>query len=152
MNDSEAMALALAQARQAPSVGDVPIGAVILDESGAVVAAAHNRREIDGDPTAHAEILALRQAGMERARWHLGGCTLVVTLEPCTMCAGALVLARIDRVVFGASDPKAGACGSVTNVLSDPRLNHQPRVRAGVEATAAGQLLKDFFAARRSSG
>lgn len=145
------MALALEQARRAPAVGDVPIGAVILDESGDVIAATHNRREADGDPTAHAEVLALRQAGRSRNRWHLGGCTLVVTLEPCTMCAGALVLARIERVIFGAADPKAGACGSLTNVLADQRLNHQPQVSGGLEAAQAGRLLREFFAARRAA-
>src|SRR5690606_33442203 len=110
VDDREAMGLAPAQARLAPEVGDVPIGAVLLDETGAVVVATHNRREVDGDPTALAELLALREAGRARGRWHLGGCTLVVTLEPCTMCAGAIVLSRVDRVVFGAWDPKAGAC------------------------------------------
>lgn len=145
----EAMGLALAQARLAPEVGDVPIGAVVLDEAGDVVSVAHNRREVDGDPTAHAEILALRAAGVARGRWHLGGCTLVVTLEPCTMCAGALVLARVDRVVLGATDPKAGACGSVADVVADPRLNHRVAVTSGVRADECGRLLKDFFAARR---
>ena len=145
----EAMLLALAQARLAPEVEDVPIGAVLLDETGAVVVATHNRREADGDPTAHAEILALREAGRARGRWHLGGCTLVVTLEPCTMCAGAIVLSRVDRLVFGAYDPKAGACGSVTDVVADPRLNHRPAVTSGVRADECGRLLKDFFAARR---
>ncbi len=145
----EPMGLAIAQARLAPDVGDVPIGAVVLDETGAVVVATHNRREVDGDPTAHAEVLALRQAGIARGRWHLGGCTLVVTLEPCTMCAGAIVLSRVDRVVFGAWDPKAGACGSVSDVVADPRLNHRPEVVSGVRADESGRLLKDFFAARR---
>ncbi len=149
VDDDEAMALAIAHARLAPEVGDVPIGAVLLDEAGAVVAATHNRREVDGDPTAHAEILALRGAGLARGRWHLGGCTLVVTLEPCTMCAGAIVLSRVDRVVFGAWDPKAGAAGSVSDVLADPRLNHRPEVTSGVRADECSRLLKDFFAARR---
>jgi tRNA(adenine34) deaminase len=149
VNDDEAMGLAIAQARLAPAVGDVPIGAVVLDETGAVVVATHNRREVDGDPTAHAEILALREAGLARGRWHLGGCTLVVTLEPCTMCAGAIVLSRVDRVVFGAWDPKAGAAGSVSDVVADPRLNHRPAVTSGVRAEECGRLLKDFFAARR---
>jgi len=110
-SDEVAMRLALEQARLA--LPDVPIGAVVLDEAGEVIAAARNRREADADPTAHAEILALRGAGAARGRWHLGGCTLVVTLEPCTMCAGALVLGRLDRLVFGARDPKTGAAGSV---------------------------------------
>lgn len=149
MDDDTAMALAIEQARLAIAVDDVPIGAIVLDETGAVVAATHNRREADGDPTAHAEVLALRAAGITRGRWHLGGCTLVVTLEPCTMCAGALVLARVDRVVYGATDPKAGACGSIADVTADPRLNHRVEVTAGVRAQECGQLLKDFFAARR---
>lgn len=149
MDDDEAMGLAIEKAQQARDLGDVPIGAVVLDETGAVVVATHNRREVDGDPTAHAEILALREAGLARGRWHLGGCTLVVTLEPCTMCAGALVLSRVDRVVFGAFDPKAGAAGSVADVLADPRLNHRPEVTSGLRADECGRLLKDFFAARR---
>ena len=143
------MGLALEKAGQAREVGDVPIGALVLDENGAVVVATHNRREVDGDPTAHAEILALREAGLARGRWHLGGCTLVVTLEPCTMCAGAIVLSRVDRLVFGAFDPKAGACGSVSDVVADTRLNHRPVVTSGVRADECGRLLKDFFAARR---
>ncbi|WP_420112817.1 tRNA adenosine(34) deaminase TadA [Pseudactinotalea sp.] len=149
MDDDEAMGLAIEKAEQARDLGDVPIGALVLDESGAVVVATHNRREVDGDPTAHAEVLALREAGLARGRWHLGGCTLVVTLEPCTMCAGAIVLSRVDRVVFGALDPKAGAAGSVSDVLADPRLNHRPEVTSGVRADECGRLLKDFFAARR---
>lgn len=149
MDDDEAMGLAIEKAEQARDLGDVPIGALVLDETGAVVVATHNRREADGDPTAHAEILALREAGLARGRWHLGGCTLVVTLEPCTMCAGAIVLSRVDRVVFGALDPKAGAAGSVSDVLADPRLNHRPEVTSGVRADECGRLLKDFFTARR---
>src|SRR5699024_9512292 len=108
-----------------------------------------NRREADGDPTAHAEILALRQAGVSRGRWHLGGCTLVVTLEPCTMCAGALVLARVDRVVFGARDPKTGAAGSVRNITGDGLLNHTVEVTGGVLEDECGQMLRDFFAEKR---
>src|SRR5690625_1067818 len=124
------MRLALDQARRA--LPDVPIGAVVLDETGTVIAAAFNRREVDGDPTAHAEILALRAAGVSRGRWHLGGCTLVVTLEPCTMCAGAAVLARVERVVFGAQDPKTGAAGSVSNIKGEGLLNYKMDVTRGV--------------------
>ncbi len=143
------MGLALAQARLA--LPDVPIGAVVLDETGEVIASAYNRREVDGDPTAHAEILALREAGVARGRWHLGGCTLVVTLEPCTMCAGALVLARIDRVVFGAWDPKTGAAGSVRDVTGDGLLNHRVEVRGGVLEEDCGVMIKEFFAEKRAA-
>lgn len=143
------MGLAIEQANAALAVDDVPIGAVVLDETGAVIAVGHNRREADGDPTAHAEILALRAAGLARGRWHLGGCTLVVTLEPCTMCAGALVLARVDRVVFGAWDPKAGACGSVRDVVGDGVLNHRVEATPGIRAQECSTMLKNFFAARR---
>lgn len=145
------MRLALAQADLALPAGDVPIGAVVLDEAGAAIASAFNRREADGDPTAHAEILALRAAGIARGRWHLGGCTLVVTLEPCTMCAGALVLARIDRVVFGAFDPKTGAAGSMRNVTGDGLLNHTVEVSAGVLEAECGGMIKQFFAERRAA-
>ncbi|HLS00482.1 MAG TPA: nucleoside deaminase [Beutenbergiaceae bacterium] len=141
------MRLAIDEANKA--LPDVPIGAVVIDEHGTIIARGRNRREADGDPTAHAEILALRQAGMVRGRWHLGGCTLVVTLEPCTMCAGALVLARVDRVVFGAWDPKTGAAGSVRNITSDGLLNHTVEVTGGVLGTECGQMLRDFFAEKR---
>jgi tRNA(adenine34) deaminase len=143
------MAAAIAEARLAPTHGDVPIGAVVLDESGTVVARAHNERELSGDPTAHAEVLALRRASAERGSWRLEDCTLVVTLEPCTMCAGALVLARIGRVVFGAYDPKAGAVASLWDVVRDPRLNHRPDVVGGIAADACGALLRDFFTPQR---
>lgn len=143
------MALALAQAREAGARGDVPVGAVLLGSSGEVLAAAGNRRQADGDPTAHAEILALRVAGLGQGDWRMSGCTLVVTLEPCTMCAGAIVLARVDRLVLGAWDEKAGACGSTRDVVRDSRLNHQVRVTGGVRAEESTQLLTDFFAARR---
>ncbi len=143
------MGLALEQARLA--LPDVPIGAVVVDETGEVIASAYNRREVDGDPTAHAEVLALRAAGVARGRWHLGGCTLVVTLEPCTMCAGALVLARIDRVVFGAWDPKTGAAGSVRNVTGDGLLNHRVEVTGGVLEEECGAMIKDFFAEKRAA-
>lgn len=143
------MQAAIDEALLAIDHGDVPIGAVVVDELGEVIARAHNRREVDADPTAHAEILALRAAGITRTRWHLGGCSLLVTLEPCAMCAGAAVLSRVDRVIFGAFDPKAGACGSVMDVTAHPALNHHPELHAGVRADECGRLLKDFFAARR---
>lgn len=143
------MAAALAQAALASAHGDVPIGAVVVGPSGEVVAAAHNERELSGDPTAHAEVLALRRAAEAVGSWHLDGHTLVVTLEPCTMCAGALVLARVERVVIGAWDPKAGAVSSLFDVVRDPRLNHRVEVVAGVEAEACGDLLRVFFEGRR---
>lgn len=146
--DSYFMQLALREAKSALAHEDVPIGAVIV-AGGEVVAAAHNERELRADPTAHAEIIALREAARARGSWRLDRCVLYVTLEPCAMCAGAIVLARIPRVVYGATDPKAGAGGSVLDVLSEPRLNHRPEVRGGVLAPACGQLLSDFFAARR---
>ena len=128
---------------------DVPVGAVILDEAGTVIARARNRREIDHDPTAHAEIVAIRQAAQALGSWRLTGLTLVVTLEPCTMCAGAVTAARLARVVYGAEDPKAGAAGSLWDVLRDTRLNHRPEVIGGVLGGECGALLRDFFAARR---
>jgi tRNA(adenine34) deaminase len=133
-------------------VQDVPVGAVILDEAGTVIARARNRREIDRDPTAHAEIVAIRQAARAIGSWRLTGLTLVVTLEPCTMCAGAVTAARLARVVYGAEDPKAGAAGSLWDVLGDARLNHRPEVIGGVLASECGALLRDFFAARRPNG
>ena len=143
------MELALDEARGAAAHGDVPIGAVVAHH-GQVIARAHNRREHDHDPTAHAELIALRQAATVLGKWRLTGCTLYVTLEPCAMCAGALVLARIDRVVYGCDDPKAGACGSVMDLVREPRLNHRIEVARGVLAEACGQLLKEFFADRRT--
>ncbi len=140
---------ALAEARLAVTAGDVPVGAVVLDEQGAVVGRGHNTREVTGDPSAHAEVVALRQAGQARGSWRLDGCTLVVTLEPCTMCAGALVAARVDRVVFAADDPKAGAVGSLWDVVRDRRLNHRPEVMRGVGAGAASQMLREFFESQR---
>jgi len=137
--------------RQAAAVGsrpgdpDVPIGAVVLDPAGEVVATAANERELTGDPTAHAEILALRRAAERRGEWRLDGHTLVVTLEPCTMCAGALVLARVARLVFGAYDPKAGAVASLFDVVRDPRLNHRVDVRGGILADECGELIRAFF-------
>ena len=148
-----AMRLALAealQARQEPGgPGDVPVGAVILDEAGTVLARAHNRREADRDPTAHAEIVAIRQAAAALGRWRLTDLTLIVTLEPCTMCAGAVTAARLGRLVYGAEDPKAGAVGSLWDVVRDRRLNHQPEVIGGVLAGECGEMLHEFFAARR---
>jgi tRNA(adenine34) deaminase len=145
-NDS--MQLALDQARLAAMHGDVPVGAVVIDQAGTVLASAGNEREIRHDPTAHAELLALREASRQLRSWRLTGLTLVVTLEPCTMCAGALVLARIARLVFGAFDPKAGAVSSLFDVVRDPRLNHRVDVRGGVLEAECGALLKDFFANR----
>jgi len=132
--------------------GDVPIGALVLGPDGALLASAHNRREIDGDPTAHAEVLALRQASVALGQWRLEGCTLVCTLEPCLMCAGALLNARIACLVYGADDPKAGAVRSRFAVLEDPRLNHRTEVITGIEAPACAQLLRDFFGSLRAEG
>src|ERR1700733_15119942 len=128
---------------------DVPVGAVILDEAGTVLARARNRRELDHDPTAHAEIVAIRQAAQALRRWRLTDLTLVVTLEPCTMCAGAVIAARLGRLVYGAVDPRAGAVGSLWDVLRDRRLNHHPEVIGGVLADECGAVLRDFFATRR---
>ncbi len=144
-----AMSTALELAEQALAGGDVPVGALVLDRDGRVLATAHNRCEVDRDPTAHAEILALRAAAAATGDVRLEGCTLVVTLEPCTMCAGAVVLSRVERVVFGAWDAKAGACGSVRDVVRDSRLNHRAEVVGGVEEERSAHLLRDFFAARR---
>ena len=146
--DAAFMREALAEARDAESHGDVPIGAVVVKD-GRVIARARNRREVDADPTAHAEILALRDAAREVGVWRLDGCTLYVTLEPCFMCAGACVNARVDRIVYAATDPKAGAVGSLADVPADTRLNHNPEVVGGVLADEASALLKAFFAARR---
>jgi tRNA(adenine34) deaminase len=147
--DAEAMALALDEARLALLSGDVPVGAIVLDEAGRVTGHGRNEREATGDPTAHAEVLALRAAAAERGSWRLDGCTLVVTLEPCTMCAGALVLARVDRLVYGADDPKAGAVVSLWDVVRDRRLNHRIEVVRGVLAADSADLLTQFFADRR---
>ena len=124
---------------------DVPVGALVLDPDDVVVGRGHNRREVDHDPTAHAEVVALREAGAALGRWRLEGCTRVVTLEPCAMCAGAIALARVGRVVFGAFDPKAGAVGSVWDLLRDRRLNHRPEVYSGVLADESAALLRAFF-------
>ena len=147
--DEAAVTAALSVAREALTRGEVPIGAVVLDPSGAVIASAHNEREVGHDPTGHAEVLALRRAGAALGSWRLDGCTLAVTLEPCTMCAGALVLARVSRLVFGAWDPKAGAVGSLWDVVRDRRLNHRPEVAGGVCEAECSALLTDFFAPKR---
>jgi tRNA(adenine34) deaminase len=149
VDDTSAMRLALTEAGAALGHDDVPIGAVVLSPSGAVLALAHNRRETDRDPTAHAEVLALRAAAGVMGSWRLSDCSLVVTLEPCTMCAGAAVLARVGRVVYGAVDPKAGAVGSLWDVVRDRRLNHRPEVVSGVLQAECAQLLRDFFATHR---
>ncbi|HTJ76627.1 MAG TPA: nucleoside deaminase [Acidimicrobiales bacterium] len=148
MTDEEAMGLALTEAHRALQHGDVPVGAVALVD-GRVVAADHNRREERGDPSAHAELLVLQAAATVVGGWRLGDVTLVVTLEPCPMCAGALVAARVGRLVFAAADPRAGACGSLYNLCCDPRLNHELPVTAGVRAAESAALLAEFFAARR---
>ncbi|WP_030163368.1 tRNA adenosine(34) deaminase TadA [Spirillospora albida] len=143
------MRLALLEARKAFEAGDVPVGAVVLDESGEVIGAGHNDRERSADPSGHAEIIAMRAAALARGAWRLSGCTLVVTLEPCTMCAGASVQARVDRIVYGAIDPKAGAVGSLWDVVRDRRLNHRPEVIAGVLPDECAAPLIEFFTDRR---
>lgn len=145
----DAMGLALAEAATALAAGEVPVGAVLLSGDGAVLVTASNLRQATADPTAHAEVLALRAAGAALGNWQLTDCTLVVTLEPCTMCAGALVLARVRRLVFGAWDDKAGAVGSLWDVVRDRRLNHRPEVLAGVREDECAALLTRFFAQRR---
>lgn len=147
-DDARWMSLALEEARAAAGRGEVPVGAVVV-AAGRVLARAGNRREADRDPTAHAEILALREAARALGDWHLEGATLYVTLEPCFMCAGALVNARLGLLVYGASDPKAGAVGSLADVPADVRLNHRVPVRSGVLAEACGEVLRAFFRARR---
>jgi tRNA(adenine34) deaminase len=146
------MRAALAQAAMAAESEDVPIGAVVLSAAGEVIGAGHNVRERDGDPTGHAEVIALRAAAASLGEWRLTGCTLVVTLEPCTMCAGAAVLARVERVVFAAYDEKAGAVGSLWDVVRDRRLNHRPEVIGGVLALESTALLEAFFARHRDFG
>ena len=143
------MDLALSEAALTAASGDVPIGAVVLDADGRVIGTGRNRREECGDPTAHAEVLALREAAAHRGEWRLEGCTLVVTLEPCAMCAGAVVLARVPTVVFGAWDPKAGACGSVFDIVRNPRLNHWVEVTGGVREDECAALLREFFRTHR---
>jgi tRNA(adenine34) deaminase len=148
MDFQQAMRIAIDEAAAAAGHDDVPVGAVVLRD-GELVARRHNERELTGDPTAHAEILALRDAAVATGSWRLDGLTLVVTLEPCPMCAGALFAARVERVVFGTADPKAGACGSLYNLCVDPRLNHQVEVVTGVREAECARLLTRFFAARR---
>jgi len=146
----EAMMRRALQVASAPDpTGDVPVGAVVFDPDGVELASGRNERERVGDPTAHAEIIALRRAAMSRGEWRLDGCTLVVTLEPCTMCAGALVLARVATLVFGAWEPKTGAVGSLWDVVRDPRLNHRPQVYGGVLEAECGDLIRDFFVDKR---
>jgi tRNA(adenine34) deaminase len=142
------MEAAIEQARSALDHGDVPVGAVV-QRDGVIIAARHNERELTGDPSAHAEMLAIRDAAAVVGRWRLDDCTLVVTLEPCPMCAGAMINARIGQLVYGATDPKAGAAGSLMNLVADPRLNHRLPVVSGVAADRCGALLVEFFAARR---
>jgi tRNA(adenine34) deaminase len=149
--DEQFMRAALEEARRALGHDDVPVGAVVVVD-GEVIASGHNERELRGDPTAHAEIIALRAAAAHVGSWRVLDATLYVTLEPCTMCAGAIVLARVPRVVYGTADPKAGAAGSVIDVLAEPRFNHRPEVEAGVLQAECAGLLVDFFAARRGSG
>lgn len=145
----ELMVAALDEARRAAAHEDVPVGAVVVAADGTIVGRGHNRREIDGDPTAHAEVVAIREAATTLGTWRLDGCTLVVTLEPCTMCAGALVQARIATLVYGADDPKAGAVVSLFDTVRDPRLPHTPTVVRGVRADESSALLRAFFADRR---
>jgi tRNA(adenine34) deaminase len=147
--DIRHMKRALTLARRAGRLGEVPVGAVVVDEAGKTLAAEHNRSLSSCDPTAHAEILALRQAASAMGNYRLGGVTMYVSLEPCPMCAGALVWARVKRLVFGAWDPKAGALGSVMDLAGQPELNHHPIVEGGLLAKESAELLKDFFAARR---
>jgi len=144
-----AMRLALDQAARSSASGEVPVGAVVLDDTGTVVGAGHNRQEADRDPTAHAEIVAIRQAALARGGWRLDSCTLVVTLEPCTMCAGAMTAARVDRLVYGATDLRAGAAGSLWDVLRDRRLPHRVEVIGGVLEDECAALLRGFFTRRR---
>jgi len=143
------MRAALDEGRAALATGDVPIGAVVVDPAGVVIGKGRNVREAEADPTGHAEVVALREAAKARGEWRLEGCTLVVTLEPCTMCAGAAVLARVERIVFGAFDDKAGAVGSLWDVVRDRRLNHRPEVVAGLMAGEQRALLEDFFGSQR---
>jgi len=149
VDDGELIDLALAEARRALEHDDVPVGAVVVDADGTVLASRHNERELSNDPTAHAEVLALRDAAQARGSWRLDDCTIAVTLEPCVMCAGALQQARIGRVVFGAMDIKAGALGSLYNVGEDPRFPHSYDVTMRVQESECAALLSEFFAARR---
>ena len=148
MSDERWMRLALVEARAAAAAGDVPVGAVVV-RRGEIIGRGRNRREVDHDPTAHAEVVAIREVSRVTGSWRLDECALYVTLEPCAMCAGAVVLARLPRLIYGADDPKAGACGSVLNVTGCAQLNHRPEVIQGVLDVECAKLLKDFFAARR---
>ena len=150
MDDQRWMRLAIAEAERAAAMGEVPVGAVVV-RGGEIVGRGHNRREVDGDPLAHAELLAIRRASQEIGGWRLSGCTLYVTLEPCAMCAGALVNSRVDRLVYGAPDPKAGYCGSLGDLARDERLNHRLEVTAAVLEDECGDLLKEFFEGLRKS-
>ncbi len=153
MDHEKFMRLALAEAARARAAGDVPIGAVVVRlEDQVVVGRGHNRRELDADPTAHAEILALREAARVKGDWRLSGHRLYVTMEPCPMCAGAAVLARLDEVVYGAADPSAGAAGSLYDILADPRLNHRVRVVGGVLREECASIIREFFVNRREKG
>jgi tRNA(adenine34) deaminase len=152
MTDQEAMRQAIALAQEAADADETPIGCVVLDAAGAIVGRGRNRREADADPTAHAEIIALRQAAAAAGTWRLKGATVVVTLEPCPMCAGAIVNARVPRLVYGAADPKAGAAGTLYNICDDSRLNHRLAVTGGVLADECAKLLQDFFRAQRAMG
>src|SRR3954470_6222850 len=149
MTPDEAMQLALAEAAAAADAGAVPVGALVLGPDGSVLARRHNERELQRDPVAHAELLAIQDAAAALGEWRLSGCTVVVTLEPCPMCAGALVAARVSRVVFGVTDPKAGACGALYNLCTGPRLNHEVEVVAGVQGDACSAQLSAFFAGVR---
>ncbi len=151
MDDHAAMGLALDEARRAGAAGEVPVGAVVV-RGEVVISRGHNRRESWGDPLAHAEMIALSRAAAAQQDWRLGGCALYVTLEPCAMCAGAMVNARIDRLVFGAADPKGGYCGSIGDVVREPRLNHRIKVCSGVRAEESAALLRAFFRRLRSNG
>ena len=149
MRHDELMAMALAEARLALAHDDVPVGAVVVDVDGRVVGRGHTRREVDGDPTAHAEVVAIREAAATLGGWRLDGCTLAVTLEPCTMCAGAIVQSRVATLVYGADDAKAGAVVSLFDTVRDPRLPHTPGVVRGIAAAECSALLRDFFVERR---
>ena len=148
MTDDEVMRLALLEAEKAIQHEDVPVGALVIVDD-VVIASRHNERQLTGDPTAHAEILALRDAASHLGTWHLDGATLVTTLEPCPMCAGAALNARISRLIFGAHDPKAGAAETLYNLMDDPRLNHQAKVTSGILTAESGEILSRFFAERR---
>lgn len=148
MEDGKWMGEALIEAARAAEIGEVPIGAVIVRD-GAIIARGHNRREMDKDPTLHAEMIAIRDAARALGGWRLSGCTLYVTIEPCPMCAGAVLMARIDRVVYGAADPKAGCAGTLYDLLSDGRFNHRAEITPGVRETECGAIIRDFFQNKR---